>query len=101
MAQWGMNTHLYASKDDPWHRQRWRELHPAAEAAALRDQAPDARQHGVRFVYALAPGLDLNWAGSGDRRAVAGKLAGVQRLGAESPRGATTAQRFQVLGRPR
>ena len=83
MAQWGMNTYLYAPKDDRWHRQLWREPYPEAEAAALRDLAADARRHGVRLVYALAPGLDLNWAGAADRRALAGKFAGVQQLGVE------------------
>ncbi len=83
MAAWGMDTYLYAPKDDRWHRQKWREPYPGAEATALLELAADARQHGIRFVYALAPGLDLNWADAGDRRALAEKFASVQRLGVE------------------
>ncbi|QLG10306.1 beta-N-acetylglucosaminidase domain-containing protein [Deinococcus sp. D7000] len=83
MAAWGMDTYLYAPKDDRWHRQRWREPYPAAEATALQELAADARQHGLRFVYALSPGLDLDWADEGDRRALAQKLRSVQGLGVE------------------
>ncbi|GGO32318.1 beta-N-acetylglucosaminidase domain-containing protein [Deinococcus humi] len=83
MAAWGMDTYLYAPKDDRWHRQQWREPYPEAEATALHQLAADARQHGIRFVYALAPGLDLNWADAEDRRALAEKFVSVQRLGVE------------------
>lgn len=83
MAAWGMDTYLYAPKDDRWHRQRWREPYPDADAAALKALADMARRHGVRLVYALAPGLDLNWADGEDRRTLGEKFAGVQRLGIE------------------
>ncbi|CAM3613903.1 beta-N-acetylglucosaminidase domain-containing protein [Deinococcus frigens] len=83
MAAWGLNTYLYAPKDDRWHRQEWREAYPAAEAESLRALVEDARQHGVRLVYALAPGLDLDWANGADRRALAQKFVSVQRLGIE------------------
>lgn len=83
MAAWGMNTFLYAPKDDRWHRQHWRDPYPEAEAEALRGLVEDACQHGLQFVYALAPGLDLDWADDGDRRALAEKFVSVQRLGVE------------------
>lgn len=83
MATWGLNTYLYAPKDDRWHRQLWRDAYPAAEAQALRALAADAHRHGIRFVYALSPGLDLDWANEADHRALADKLTGVQRLGVE------------------
>ncbi|CAM3186942.1 hypothetical protein DESA109040_01715 [Deinococcus saxicola] len=83
MAAWGMNTYLYAPKDDRWHRQKWREPYPQAEAETLQALIEDARQHGIRFVYALAPGLDLDWAGGKDRHTLAEKFASVRRLGAQ------------------
>ena len=83
MAVWGMDTYLHAPKDDRWHRQHWREPYPPAEAAALEALAADARRHGIRLVYALAPGLDLNWTDAEDRRALAEKFASVQRLGVQ------------------
>ena len=68
MAGWGMNTYLYAPKDDLYHRARWREPYPAAERAALAGLVAGAGASGVRFVYALAPGLDLNWKAAGTGR---------------------------------
>jgi protein O-GlcNAcase/histone acetyltransferase len=58
----GLNTYLYAPKDDLRHRARWREAYPAGEAAALRDLIAACGAAGVEFVYALAPGLDPAYA---------------------------------------
>ncbi|WP_412030290.1 beta-N-acetylglucosaminidase domain-containing protein [Deinococcus yunweiensis] len=81
MQAWGMETYLYAPKDDPWHRQRWREQYPPEHAQALADLTAVARQHGVRLVYALSPGLDLDWNAPDDRRALTDKFAQVAALG--------------------
>jgi beta-N-acetylglucosaminidase len=88
MAGWGMNTYLYAPKDDLWHRARWRELYPEPEQQALAGLVAAARQHGVRFVYALAPGLDLDWTGTEgadapDAGALARKIASLADLGVQ------------------
>ncbi len=83
MAAWGMNTYLYAPKDDRWHRQKWREPYPQTEADMLQALVADAQQRGIQFVYALAPGLDLDWTNDTDRRALTQKFASVQRLGAQ------------------
>jgi protein O-GlcNAcase/histone acetyltransferase len=37
MAGWGLNTYLYAPKDDLKHRAIWREPYSAAEAETLGD----------------------------------------------------------------
>ncbi|MBA3846880.1 MAG: beta-N-acetylglucosaminidase domain-containing protein, partial [Planctomycetes bacterium] len=36
MAAWGLNTYLYAPKDDLHHRASWREPYPPPEADAIR-----------------------------------------------------------------
>ncbi|MGY2893883.1 beta-N-acetylglucosaminidase domain-containing protein [Deinococcus sp. UYEF24] len=83
MATWGMNTYLYAPKDDLWHRARWREPYPSREQEVLASLVTDARAHGVRFVYALAPGLDIDWQNSQDREALIRKTASLTALGVE------------------
>ena len=83
MAQWGMNTYLYAPKDDRYHRALWREPYPAAEQAALGELIAASNEHGVKFVYALAPGLDLDWDNPADRAALLAKIDAVRQLGAE------------------
>ena len=61
MAQWGLNTYLYAPKDDLKHRAIWREPYSAAEAATLGELIRAADQRGVRFIYAISPGLDIRY----------------------------------------
>ncbi|WP_424952519.1 beta-N-acetylglucosaminidase domain-containing protein [Deinococcus sp.] len=81
MASWGMNTYLYAPKDDLWHRARWRDPYPLREQEVLASLASDARSHSVRFVYALAPGLDFDWGAPRDQKALLGKVASLTALG--------------------
>lgn len=61
MAAWGLNTYLYAPKDDLKHRALWRELYSASEAAALGEAIRACRQRNLRFIYALSPGLDIRY----------------------------------------
>src|SRR5439155_12294348 len=61
MARWGLNTYLYAPKDDLHHRALWREPYGAADAGALAQLVEACRQRKIRFVYALSPGLDVRY----------------------------------------
>ncbi|MGN6502607.1 MAG: beta-N-acetylglucosaminidase domain-containing protein, partial [Pseudolysinimonas sp.] len=69
----GMNLYVYAPKDDPFHRARWREPYPADAAGLLRELATAAAGAGVEFVYALHPGLDLDPASDSDHAALGRK----------------------------
>lgn len=75
IASRGMNAYVYAPKDDPFHRKRWREPYPDDRAAELLATAERARAHDVRFGYAVSPGLDIDYASPGDREALWNKLA--------------------------
>ena len=66
MKAWGMNTYLYAPKDDLKHRLFWRELYSEREAAELKELIRECRSKGLRFIYAIGPGLDLSYASSKD-----------------------------------
>ena len=61
MSGWGLNTYLYAPKDDLKHRSLWREPYSAAEAAALGEVIQATNQRSLRFIYALSPGLDIRY----------------------------------------
>jgi protein O-GlcNAcase/histone acetyltransferase len=61
MAEWGLNTYLYAPKDDLKHRAIWRELYSASEAETLREIIRGCQQRKLRFIYALSPGLDIRY----------------------------------------
>ncbi len=78
----GLNTYLYAPKDDLRHRARWRELYPAAEAEELRALIAACRDAGVRFIHALAPGLDPAFSTAEGHAALARKAGQLMTLGA-------------------
>ena len=61
MAAWGLNTYLYAPKDDLKHRALWRELYAASETQSLASFIKACRQRNLRFIYALSPGLDIRY----------------------------------------
>ena len=56
-----MNTYLYAPKDDPYHRERWREPYPRAGWKALLQLIGAAREERIEFVYAFHPGKGLRF----------------------------------------
>lgn len=66
LGERGCNTYVYAPKGDPLHRESWREPYPAEDLARFRELASAASQHGVRLIYALAPGLSYDAADAQD-----------------------------------
>jgi len=85
LFQWlrtaGLDTYLYAPKDDLKHRVVWRELYDNAEVAELRALTADCASHGLRFIYALAPGLDIRYARPEEMVALEMKVAQMCGLG--------------------
>ncbi|WP_213452389.1 beta-N-acetylglucosaminidase domain-containing protein [Rhizomonospora bruguierae] len=76
-ARVGLNTYVYAPKDDPHHRARWRQPYPEPELARLAELAAASRALGIRFVYAISPGLSMRFADDADHRALAAKAGQV------------------------
>lgn len=58
-ARRGMNTYLYAPKDDPYHREHWTEPYPDGEWKGLLNLMDLARRYHVDFVYGFHPGKGL------------------------------------------
>jgi len=83
MARWGLNTYLYAPKDDLKHRAIWREVYTVAEAAQLTQLIDASRGHNLRFVYALSPGLDISYGDSRDIEHLQKRLEQMLALGCE------------------
>ena len=61
MAGWGLNTYLYAPKDDLRQRATWREPYPDGEGEQLRHLPGACNQRRLHFIYALSPGLDIRY----------------------------------------
>jgi beta-N-acetylglucosaminidase-like protein len=82
LQQWGMNTYMYAPKDDIKHRALWRKLYDATEAAELKSLITDCQARNIDFVYAIAPGLDVEY--GVEASALLNKLRQVAGLGVRS-----------------
>lgn len=80
----GLDRYLYAPKDDRWHREEWREPYPEPELAALAELNAAAAQRGVRFVYAISPGLSMRFDDDAEHEALAAKCRQLLEAGIRS-----------------
>jgi protein O-GlcNAcase/histone acetyltransferase len=81
MTAWKLNTYLYAPKDDLKHRALWRELYTPAEAEMLGQMIRACGERGVRFIYALSPGLDIRYSRLDELRCVLTRFEQLHALG--------------------
>lgn len=56
-----LNTYIYGPKDDPYHKQFWRENYPTEQANKLKELVEAAKHNKVRFVWAIHPGSSIKW----------------------------------------
>lgn len=75
-----LDTYVYAPKNDPYQRARWRDPYPPEWVEHFHDLTRTARDVGVRFVFALSPGADFDPDGA-DGAALAHKLAALFAVG--------------------
>ena len=82
LGRHGYDCYVYAPKDDPRHREQWRDPYPADDLARFRELAAEAGLHGVRFVYAIAPGLSYDARDPAEFPLLAAKIRAVVESGA-------------------
>ena len=78
-----MNVYIYGPKDDPWHRDKWREPYPEAEANRIAELVEVAKKNGVNFYWAIHPGVDIKW-NDEDRDKLIAKFEVMYQLGVRS-----------------
>jgi protein O-GlcNAcase/histone acetyltransferase len=83
MQALGLNTYLYAPKDDLKHRALWREPYSAAEVESLSALVRGCAQRQLRFIYALSPGLDLRFSEAGELERLKARFAQMLALGCD------------------
>ena len=83
MAAWGLNTYLYAPKDDLKHRTLWRELYSASGTDNLASIIKACRQRNLRFIYALSPGLDIRYSHKAELTQIQRRFEQLLALGCE------------------
>ena len=81
MTSGGLNTYLYAPKDDLLHRALWRQPYGEPAADELRTLIDGARARGVEFIYGLSPGLDIGYASDADRARLLERYGQMRSLG--------------------
>ena len=62
-GEYNLNSYIYAPKDDPYHRDKWREPYPDEKIKELKNLVYIALQNNVHFIFAVSPGLDLHYEG--------------------------------------
>jgi hyaluronoglucosaminidase len=83
LAERGMNAYVYAPKSDPKHRDRWRDAYDPDESARFAQLADRTSDLGIRFGFALSPGLDIDYRDERDRGALVEKVAPLLDVGVE------------------
>ncbi|MBO7290018.1 MAG: beta-N-acetylglucosaminidase domain-containing protein [Bacteroidaceae bacterium] len=78
-----MNVYIYGPKDDPWHRDKWREPYPEVEANRIAELVEVAKKNSVNFYWAIHPGVDIKW-NDEDRDHLMAKLEVMYQLGGRS-----------------
>lgn len=82
--KWGLNSYLYAPKDDYKHRMYWRDLYSAEESEQLMALISAARNHNVEFIYAISPGWDITFSNPKEVAALKKKFDQVKEFGCRS-----------------
>lgn len=78
-----MNVYIYGPKDDPYHRDHWRQPYPEEETRRIQELNEHARSRGVNFYWAIHPGIDIKWTDE-DRDALIAKFEKMYELGVRS-----------------
>ncbi|MEU9203428.1 beta-N-acetylglucosaminidase domain-containing protein [Streptomyces sp. NPDC048332] len=78
------NTYIYAPKDDPYHREQWRQPYPADKLTELGALIDRANANHVRFTFAVSPGQSICYSDASDLAALKTKLQAVYDLGARA-----------------
>jgi protein O-GlcNAcase / histone acetyltransferase len=83
MPGYGLNTYLYAPKDDLKHRALWRARYDEAEAERL-GELVRACGSNLEFIYGIGPGLDIRYSDPADLDALKSRFAQLLQLGCQS-----------------
>lgn len=84
MAWARMNTYIYAPKDDPYHREKWRLRYPDEIMGEIAGLARRASRLGVDLVFAVSPGLSAVYSSGEDEERLLEKYLSVAEHGVRS-----------------
>ncbi|MED4203597.1 beta-N-acetylglucosaminidase domain-containing protein [Neobacillus mesonae] len=79
-----MNSYIYAPKDDPYHREKWKEPYPAGKIAELAQLVKTAEENHVTFTFAISPGNTITYSSESDLKALIDKAQAMWDIGVRS-----------------
>jgi len=79
-----MSVYAYGPKNDPLHRDNWRELYSDEQMTEFADLQHLAQNLGVSFAFGISPGKDIDTESISDRQALVDKLAPFIEIGVTS-----------------
>ena len=79
-----MNAYIYAPKDDPYHREKWREPYPDEALMGLQELVDKAKEEHINFTFAISPGNTICFSDDHDFEALLDKAEAVWDLGVRS-----------------
>ena len=80
-SRFGMQSYLYAPKDDPYHRARWRDPYSGDALQRFEEMMNVASEVDVDIWYAISPGLDMVYSSNADYLALMNKMEAMIKLG--------------------
>lgn len=81
IGRWGMNRYLYAPKDDPLQRDRWRDSYPQQTLDRFAELIRCGDAAGVQTGFAISPGLSIGYSQRKDVAALIHKFRVFRQLG--------------------
>ena len=84
MALYKMNAYIYAPKDDPYHRDKWRLNYPEELYGEIKALVEVANRYSIEFIFAVSPGLSAVYSSKEDEDKLVEKFLSVAKLGVKS-----------------
>ena len=81
MAKNRMNTVYHAPKDDPYHRELWRDLYPEEDLLMLKGLVENAKKYYMNFCWCIAPGLSMKYSDDSEFSALIKKTEQLYSIG--------------------
>ncbi len=74
LGKYRFNTYIYAPKDDPYHRSKWRIKYPTDLSGKIKLIIDRCHENNVQFVFTVSPGLSISYVSNSDKRQLLQKL---------------------------
>jgi len=81
MGEHGLTHYYYAPKDDPWHRELWKEPYTGEALERYQELLRVSAESEVQVVFAVSPGLSIRYSSDADFIALTKKLDAMKELG--------------------